>query len=231
MFPVKRTNPPEGLESAKGYQAKDVVQELQKIFYDKCYLCESTRLEAPEVEHYAPKSLNGSLTNDWNNLFYSCRRCNSIKSANEAIPIDCTKVDAYKAIIIELPNLQSKPISIESTNETGATVVELNNTVELLNKCYNESGTPYRGITQAELRRKMYEHLELYYKYVAKIKKNESTYDVFIAKSRLHTLLQPSYPYHAIWRRMFSSDPELLKNHSEILDAPPKIPPELLGDY
>lgn len=88
MVKVERSpNAPASLavESQKAcgdYKQPDVVLQLENDFRGKCYLCEIKDLTDPEVEHLVPhhgRKLK-HLVFDWNNLFYACRHCNSVKN-------------------------------------------------------------------------------------------------------------------------------------------------------
>lgn len=103
MVKIKRALiPPASLsvESQKSYGSyseRDVVRQLKEDSYDKCYLCELKYLSDPEVEHLKPhyNRKRKELVFDWNNLSYSCRHCNLIKSApkyDDKI-LDCCAVD------------------------------------------------------------------------------------------------------------------------------------------
>jgi 5-methylcytosine-specific restriction endonuclease McrA len=85
MFNVSRPQP--GPDVKKGILDDNVVFELEKIFYGKCYLCEDI-VSDPQTDHFIPKSVAPEKEFDWNNLYYSCRRCNTIKSSDTGF-IDC----------------------------------------------------------------------------------------------------------------------------------------------
>ena len=84
------------------YNKADVVERLRRDFHDKCYICELKGLQDPEVEHLVPHE-NGryhARKFDWNNLFWSCGHCNSVKSKavySEGV-LDCCRQDPEQAI-------------------------------------------------------------------------------------------------------------------------------------
>lgn len=47
-----------------------------------CSYCGKKIDNSPEVEHMCPKSVDPSLTLDWNNFLLACRNCNSIKGTH-----------------------------------------------------------------------------------------------------------------------------------------------------
>ena len=101
MVKIERTpTPPTSLarESKKAngsYKEADVIGQLQLDFHKKCYLCEMDELQSVEVEHLRPHGGDKALKFAWDNLFYSCAHCNSVKNQkkyNGAI-LDCCKAD------------------------------------------------------------------------------------------------------------------------------------------
>ena len=62
------------------YNHPDVLSALKPMFHGKCYLCERDELHDVEIEHFDPHMGDDTKKYDWDNLFYSCSRCNSLKS-------------------------------------------------------------------------------------------------------------------------------------------------------
>ena len=61
------------------YKAKDVRLQLEADQYYKCAFCECyLPLRYHDVEHFRPKSLYYWLGHAWENLLYSCERCNRL---------------------------------------------------------------------------------------------------------------------------------------------------------
>lgn len=97
MIHIKRSYPePEALAQERGkrngnYRHKDISEELQKLFYGRCYLCEDTP-QSINIEHLVPhRDNNHALKFSWDNLFWSCAHCNNIKLARYESILDCTK--------------------------------------------------------------------------------------------------------------------------------------------
>lgn len=63
------------------YKTKDVKEELNNIYYNKCAYCES-RVEELHVEHFRPKKTYYWLAYSWDNLLLCCPTCNKAKSNN-----------------------------------------------------------------------------------------------------------------------------------------------------
>lgn len=59
--------------SSGSYSEADVIQRLKEDFHNKCYICELSNLQDPEVEHLLPHK-NRTYPErvfDWNNLFWA----------------------------------------------------------------------------------------------------------------------------------------------------------------
>ena len=156
MFKVERIGDAPTSLARKVYNSPEVVERLNEMFHGKCYLCEQADLDAPEIEHFEPHMENEVLKFDWNNLFYSCARCNSIKGTRHINLVDCCSDD------INLVHAIKHMPPIMPDNDVGITTIVNNpkviNTVELLNRCFNEDNTALRGITRANLMEKLFKH-------------------------------------------------------------------------
>lgn len=112
MVKIERSYPPpeslksEAKKSSGSYSKPDVVEQLRKDFFNKCYICELDNLQDPQVEHLYPHK-NGKYPErkfDWDNLFWACGHCNLVKNHakyDEGI-LDCCKVDPEKVISFTL---------------------------------------------------------------------------------------------------------------------------------
>lgn len=83
--------------NSRNYRNADVVTQLAHDFHRKCYLCEIGPVQDPEVEHLRAHH-NGQDRErmfDWNNLFYSCGHCNSVKNMKqyEESILDCCQTE------------------------------------------------------------------------------------------------------------------------------------------
>lgn len=93
-------------EKANGttnYRGFDVVQRLREDFHEKCYLCEIDKVQDPQIEHLKAHH-NGQDRDrmfDWNNLFFSCSHCNSIKNRRiyEESVLDCCREEPERYIM------------------------------------------------------------------------------------------------------------------------------------
>jgi hypothetical protein len=156
MFNVTRSYPaPVSLSNKNGYRQDDVLNELRKIFFDKCYLCEIKEPDSINVEHLKPHGGDEDLMHDWDNLFFVCGRCNNIKLAKYSNILDCTNPDRDAFILIKhLPphTPYQKKVIIEAMEDDD----QVNETVELLREIFNSDKTVNKKITAVYLRKKVF---------------------------------------------------------------------------
>lgn len=168
MVKVNRSFPaPKSLEIEKQklsgtYNTPDVVEQLMHDFGNKCYICEMTNLQDPEIEHLIPHHSGKyrDLEFDWNNLFWSCGHCNSIKKSSEynAGIIDCCKEDPELLISFFY---QEGNVIVKALKENDEIV---DRTVKLLNDVYNKTNTGMREIKCAERVKRLEKEMNALYK-------------------------------------------------------------------
>lgn len=226
MFKVDRPlEEPTSLKK-KGYNSYDVVMALWEMCHKKCYLCETKNPDAPEIEHKEPhENKDEDLKIDWNNLFYSCRRCNSIKGTKHKDIIDSAQVDPITKIIWNIPVSNYSDVTFEKVDNNDEDD-SVDNTIELLKRCFNETGTAPRGITRAALVEKIEKKLNHYLRQTLTLRDEDSDEDdIDKARKKLKVMLQSNYPYSAFWRWRFLRDPVLMKDHSDLLPEYKRLSP------
>lgn len=210
MFNVVRNEPaPASLANKVKYDSQDVWDALNRVFHKKCYICETKEPQDINVEHFIPHQGDEDLKFDWNNLYFSCGRCNNIKLAKYDGLIDCcdTNVDVLRAIKHVPPvTPYAKKLQIE---------VQLNNakanlTSELLDKIFNSTHTPNKTVSASFLRKKVFSQYNLlldlldeYYSDTVLPQEKE------IALERMKLLVKPSAPYSAFLSWCILEDDEL----------------------
>lgn len=148
MIKIERSFPaPESLalEAKKpngSYSKPDVVEQLRKDFHNKCYICEITDLQDPQVEHLLPH-MNGRYPErkfDWNNLFWSCGHCNSVKNQRkyDVGILDCCKDDPEELICFKLEN---EEVKVYAKNQENTKAVL---TAQLVTEVFNLKNTGMR---------------------------------------------------------------------------------------
>ena len=147
MVKVERSYPAPAslaLEAQKAngsYSKPDVVDRLKNDFHDKCYICEIDNLQDPQVEHLLPHMGDKYRERkfDWDNLFWSCGHCNSVKNQakyNYGI-IDCCKEDPEKLISFEL---EDEKVKVTAIDDNKSAIL----TAELITEVFNLMNTGMR---------------------------------------------------------------------------------------
>ena len=202
-------------KTIKDYRTEEVITKLNEMFFGKCYLCEKDNISDIEVEHLIPHKNNENLKYDWNNLFYSCSRCNSIKGTKEKI-LDCTNIDVSKAIELRCPSSDSDPV-IVNLGLFGESE-EILATKELLEECYNNRSTAIRGISRQALIDEIIKHYACWLDLKLKLRNNLlSTREEKEILEKLEKMCQSNYPFSAFWKWHIYRD-NVLKDKISIFD-------------
>jgi uncharacterized protein (TIGR02646 family) len=220
MFNTDRPFPAPDCLNDKKYNTEEVVNLLHSMFHGKCYLCEQDELSDPEIEHFDPHEGDVNKKYDWNNLYYACSRCNSIKSTTYKNLLDCcdSNTDVFRAIKCVVASNPDDPINIIAMPfiQNPQTI---NTTVELLRKCYNENNTALRGITKINLVEKIFNHYTdmLIHRRTLRDKKSTKT-DKQHAKESIESMLKVHFPFAVFWRWHVLSDSFLATELEDLID-------------
>ena len=181
MVKIERTpTPPASLaiESQKAhgiYNSEDVIFQLKQDFHSKCYLCELKNLTDIEVEHLLPH-YNRRIKErvfDWNNLFYACPHCNSIKnnSIYDEKILDCCKVDP-ECLLDHIYQNGKVHVRAHDPSTQDETVLR---TAELLENCFEKNNTGIRIVQCQERVNRLAEAMNALYKTLEALKKEPSS--------------------------------------------------------
>lgn len=164
-FPAPASLAVEAQKKNGSYDKADVIEQLSKVFHNKCYICEMKNLQDPQVEHLLPhkKGKYPERKFDWNNLFWSCGHCNGVKNKekyDEGI-LDCCKSDPEELINFRF---RENDIDISARKEANDTVKR---TISLVEEVFTQKNTGMRVYTSdmrlKELKKEMnvlYDNLE-----------------------------------------------------------------------
>lgn len=218
MFNVIRSYPaPNSLALLRSYKEHDVIEALRLMFHDKCYLCEQGSISNPEVEHFVPHNKTAVLKYGWDNLFFSCRRCNGIKSNGHINLLDCTiaRNNVSDEIIHYAGNADVGEIIVKpSTQNPTAQVL---NTVSLLNKCFNLENTSLRKISKESLMEKILVELNNFRPLRDVLAQRlSSPEEVAASKSSLATMCLENYPFSIFWKWHLINDVILKRRHPNL---------------
>lgn len=217
MFNVTRTYPAPPSVERGSYNRHDVLEALRPMFYDKCYLCERDDIQDVEVEHFNPHQNDATLKYSWENLFYSCSRCNSIKSNTHINLLDCTNsaVDVGSLIRCRVPSAPSDDVSVEVHHPEPT--LEMLNTARLINECYNLKNTALREISRESLMEQIWEH----YAFLLNARqtlssKRSAQLDKQRAIECIQNMLDVSFPFSILWRNYYLCDSFLVRKYPEL---------------
>lgn len=170
-FPAPSSLATEAKKKSGSYEEQDVVERLKKDFYNKCYICELKNLHDPQVEHLLPHK-NGRYSErkfDWNNLFWACGHCNSVKNQNkyDSGILDCCRVDPEEKINFRLKADQIELCSLSSQED-----VLTDRTIELIWEVFNLQNTGMRVYKSNMRLKELQREMNLLFDNLERLKKN-----------------------------------------------------------
>ena len=166
-FPAPKSLAEEAKKASGRYDKEDVIERLKEDFHNKCYICEMKELQDPNVEHLLPHK-NGKYPErkfDWENLFWSCGHCNSIKNNgkyDEGI-IDCCRENPEEFLDFRLDD-DSVVIDVKHCDN------EMHKrTALLIEETFSLKNTGMRTYTSDERMRLLQKEMNVLYKQLEKI--------------------------------------------------------------
>ncbi len=169
-FPAPQSLKIEAEKKFGSYSKPDVIARLKKDFHNKCYICGLKNLQDPEIEHLLPHK-DGKYPHrkfDWNNLFWACGHCNSVKNKEKYDRgiIDCCEEDPEKLMSFYLMendvNVSAKTLENEKSVLTATLVYEV----------FNLKNTGMREYKSEMRLQEVNKQMNLLYDNLEKIKKN-----------------------------------------------------------
>jgi hypothetical protein len=210
---IRPTNGPACLSNGSTYNQPDVVEALKLVFHGKCYLCERSEIHDVEIEHFVPQASGGGRM-DWHNLFYSCSRCNGIKSNGHLNLLNSTDTNINVCREIRLKAFPTPDSDILVEASSNAPSNETLNTVELLRLCYNNSSTALRGVSREALMEQIFDFMCTFIN-ARRLLKNPSTgrSNKQDALETIEAMLYVAHPFCAFWRWQYLDDTYLTTNY------------------
>lgn len=162
MFKVIRNeDAPASLANRRSYREQDVLDALSRVFHKKCYICETKEPIDINVEHFEPHLGDIDKKFNWENLYFSCGRCNNIKLARYNDLLDCcdSNVDVLR-LIKHVPPITpyAKCLRIEPQCDDEKTKL----TAELIEKVFNSTHTPNKTVSASFLRKRVFQQFNLF---------------------------------------------------------------------
>lgn len=209
MFNVVRSQAvPKSLSAKQSYSGPDVVEALSQAFHDKCYICEIKEPLSLNVEHFQAHKGCEEKKFDWNNLFFSCARCNNFKRHHYDDIVDCTDLNSNVLMLIrhKPPLTPYSDIQIQAMSDDPNVV----RTANLLSRVFNEDDTGNKAVAGIYLRKRVYkryakivQHINTY------IDEDELQADKDLAIKYLEELMDVKQEFSAFLRWTIIESPQL----------------------
>ncbi len=203
MVKIERTpTPPKSLEEESkkahgSYREPDVIERLKHDFHGKCYLCELGDLTDIQVEHLLPHHNRTIIERvfDWNNLFYSCTHCNSVKNNRKYDDkiLDCCKVEPELVLRQSYSNGEVSVLPI-----TGDADETVKMTADLIQSCFNQRNTGIRTVQCKERLERLAKTMNNLYQILGKYQENKESKKY---KGALRAMLKREYKFAAFTRQ------------------------------
>jgi len=155
----------EKMKANGDYRKQDVVDALREDFYDKCYICGIKEPQSPEIEHRIPHHGNAELKFDWNNLFWACGHCNSVKNKKkyDVGILDCCVDDPEEKIDFRV---EGNHIFATAKDDSDSQAVL---TAELICETFNDENTAMRTVTCKRIRDGLMKEMNLLYQAIENV--------------------------------------------------------------
>ena len=129
----KHNKAPASLAKRASWTGDDVIDQLQKDQYGKCYLCERVQITDFQVEHIKSRDNFPALAFEWINLFWSCSYCNGKKSSSFDALLNPAETNVESLIYqsFDFPNAKAVFTSVETHSE------QVTCTISLLRRIFN----------------------------------------------------------------------------------------------
>ncbi len=184
------------------YNSNEMKTAISEHFHEICYLCDN-HIDPIlfQVEHFKPKSKFKEEKNNPENLFYSCSRCNGIKSLSYNTKVENeilnSKIDDVENLIVFSIDTDNKEIvnkiNISYDTDDENLKLKCENTKELLNKIYNadEAGVETSSIFEVgKFRQKIKKESERFNNLLRNLEKKGKLKNGLLRKIKKHIIKQ-----------------------------------------
>jgi len=220
MFNVSKSDRPADWKT-KDYRDPVVVEQLRKDFHEKCYICEQKYFPNLNVEHFIPHEGNEALKLDWNNLYYACSRCNSIKNKYFNDMLDCCNVEhlveEWIKIYYRMPDDDIEVINNCPTDHVFFAKAETSKA--LISRCFNSENSGIQAVSKEDLREKIIDVHSTFLELRRNFFKNLDDWlieDKIREAKKIRHRLKSHYAFSAILRGYMEKDSRWRKALEEI---------------
>lgn len=220
MFNVSKSDRPTHWKT-KDYRDPIVVEQLRKDFHEKCYICEQKYFPNLNVEHFIPHEGNEALKLDWNNLYYACSRCNSIKNKYFDDMLDCCNADhlveEWIKIYYRMPDDDIEVINDCPVGHVFFAKAETSK--KLISRCFNSENSGIQAVSKEDLREKIIDAHSIFLDLRRNFFKNLDDWlieEKIQEAKKIRHRLKSHYPFSAILRGYMEKDSRWRKALEEI---------------
>lgn len=215
IYVQKSQSVPASLSRQTSYSGKDVIDQLNIDFHGKCYICEQQYITSYEVEHFVSYRGNNTLKYDWDNLFLSCRHCNSVKTAR--IFDDILNCSDATHRVEEAIRHYCNPFPKEfAVFEVKISSIKANNTRDLLDKTFNGGHTGFKKLESANLRALLLKEIKCFFDVIEGFEEDMDEKEYY--KNKIIQHLKSDSAFTAFKRWIVRDNPELMKNFIEYIE-------------
>ncbi|MEM8642469.1 MAG: HNH endonuclease [Cyanobacteria bacterium P01_G01_bin.54] len=198
------------------YKCGDVITRLQDDFKNKCYICEAKEPTTINIEHFKPHRGDIDLKFDWNNLFFSCSRCNTIKGDRYDNLLDCTQKSEDPELRLQIIyDMSARSVQVFIKEDS----IKAQNTGALLQAVYNGT-TPLQQLNAANLKKAIATEIQdfsrLLQKYLLNRTLSEAATQLVLEKIKIH--LNKASHFAGFKRWIVRDSEELFKVFEGYLD-------------
>ncbi|WP_139850447.1 HNH endonuclease [Acinetobacter pullicarnis] len=220
MFKVSKSDRPANW-TTKEYRDPVVVEQLRNDFHGKCYICEQKHFPNLNVEHFIPHEGDEALKLDWNNLYYACSRCNSIKNKYFDDMLDCCNADhlveEWIKIYYRMPDDDIEVIN--SCPRDHIFFTKADTSKELISRCFNSANSGIQEVSKEDLREKIIDIHSVFLDLRRNFFKNLDDWldeEKILEAKKIRHRLKSHYQFSAILRGYMERDSRWRKALEEI---------------
>lgn len=215
MVKISKSELPQGVKirTENDYRSKEVLQIIQRDFFNKYYLCEEKEPTSINVEHLCSQKHYKQMKREWGNLFFSCAHCNRIKGSNYDQIINCTKEDPEKYIGLKFYCFPNNRVEVLERMDGGKN----KKTMELLDKIYNGPGTPVSNFEAENLKSRISKEVDEFRKCIFSYQEESDLKLKEVYREKIRKMLSRESNFAGFKRNLVYENKEYMQYFGDLL--------------